>query len=212
MVESPKFATAGNSNIIDTTAFNNAGWQIRVAGLSLENCAYRVIEPGKRLPADEFDPSNMAITGIGMEASSISIQGDTLYAQLRDFQGKERCGLEIRTLQAKVTVSPNASLLEDLILKTKYSVVKNSYEMHYSRFPDFKDYINTVRMRSDLEDAIIDPRDIAHFASDFKKYFPAPMHASGQFDGTVADFTMKNFRYPRCGKHSIRQPEHERSA
>jgi hypothetical protein len=180
---------------IDTTAFNPGRWLVRVGDLSLDDCRYSLTASTRPALAREFDPDHMLISGIDIRAADLRIAGDTLRARLDHLAANERCGIAIKDMQADVSVSPNAATLDDLLLKTDRSIIRRSYAMRYERFPDFTDYISKVRMEADLRDAVVDPRDVAFFAPVFLEYFPSMMRASGQFAGTVADFSMRRLRY-----------------
>ncbi len=195
----PKGPRKAVISMIDTTAFNPGGWVVRVRDFVLDGCAYSYISSAKPAPKKEFDPEHLIVTGADLVAHDLRISGDTLRARLDHMEGKERCGLLLRELKGEVTVSPNASVIDNMTLKTDKSVVTHRYAMHYERFPDFTDYIAKVHMEADIQDAVVDPQDVAYFAPVFLEYFPAMMRISGRFDGTVADFHMKGARYSDPG-------------
>jgi hypothetical protein len=180
---------------IDTTAFNTGGWVVKLADLRLKDCRYALTSTTKPALKGEFDPEHLDFTGTTLLASNLRIVDDTLRASLDHFETRERCGMQIREIKGDVTVSPNASILDNLVLKTERSTLGPYYAMRYKRFPAFIEYIDSVRMEARLSKSVIDPADIAYFASVFPEYFPRRMKVSGRFDGTVADFKMGGLRY-----------------
>ena len=195
----PKVPKPSGPTPIDTTAFNPGGWVVRVGDLSMDDCGYSLHASSKSALPKEFDPDHMIISGVDIHAKDLRISGDTLRAHVEHLAAKERCGIVIRELQGDVTVSPNESIIDNLLLKTDRSVLRRSYAMRYERFPDFIDYITKVRMEADLKDAVVDPRDVAYFAPVFQEYFPSLMKFSGTFAGTVADFNARGMRYQDAG-------------
>jgi hypothetical protein len=183
----------------DTTAFNPGGWVVRIGRLQLDGCGFQYISSDKPAPAHLFDETHLGVSGVDILAHNLRITGDTLRAHLNHLAAKERCGLEVRELSGNVTVSPNVAKVDDLLLKTAHSTLRRSYAMHYERFPNFTDYITRVRMTGELQDAVVDPQDIAYFAPEFKEYFPSMMKLRGSFDGTVADFRVRDVRYGDAG-------------
>ncbi|MBL7681741.1 MAG: translocation/assembly module TamB domain-containing protein [Flavipsychrobacter sp.] len=176
---------------IDTTAFNKDNWKIVLNSLQLEDC-YFGMEMSERAPsANEFDTDHMRISNINIDAEELSITGDTLKAKLNNLSAKERCGLIVKQFKGDVTVSPNASIVKKLLLETNHSKLQRYYAMHYTRFPDFEDYINKVRMVAKLDDSYLDVKDVAYFAPVLRQY-PSVIQLSGKIDGTVADITGKN--------------------
>ncbi len=184
---------------VDTTAFNPDGWVIRLNKLKLEECGFHYTSSEKPAVVRVFDETHLGITHVSLDAERLVIQGDTLHGIVKKLRAKERCGLEVREMSGLVTVSPNVARVDKLLLKTAHSTLRRSFAMHYRRFPDFLDYISRVRMTGDLEEATVDPQDIAYFAPLFKDYFPSMMKLQGSFDGTVADFRVRDLRYGDAG-------------
>lgn len=198
----PPTANAILAEIIDTTAFNTGNWLVQVASLDLKDCRFANTMSAKPALAHEFDADHLDIKNVNLLASDLTINGDTLRSRLQHFTADERCGLKVRELTGDVTVSPNKSEVLNLLLKTENSTLRDSYGMYYERFPDFTDYIVKVRMKGELKHSQVSPDDIAYFATDFKEYFPGMMQVSGSFNGTVADFTVKNFSYKDAGSNA----------
>ncbi len=179
------------SNIIDTTAFNTDNWKIALDKLHLEDCYFGMEMSNKAPLVGEFDTDHMRISSINIDADDLNITGDTLKAKLNKLSAKERCGLVVKQFKGDVTVSPNASIVKKLVLETNHSKLQRYYAMHYTRFPDFEDYINKVRMVADLDDSYVDIKDIAYFAPVLKQY-PSVVKLAGRIDGTVTDISGKN--------------------
>ena len=174
------------SNIIDTTAFNPGNWKLKLSDLNLKDC-YFCLDVGTR-PAyqNEFDANHIHVSGIQLDAEKILIQGDTLTVELNNLAAKERSGLAIKKMKAEIRVSPNESICKNLLLQTPNSIIEDYYAMHYTRFPDFLDYINKVVMVANFKKSKVDSKDIAYFATVLREY-PTVIHISGDVKGTVAD-------------------------
>lgn len=188
----PRDSTKINVEIIDSTAFNPDNWVLKLDKLSLENC--RFVREGNNRPAPvfRFDGEHMDLTNINLKAEALRVDKDTLHARLTHLSGKERCGFELLNMQADITVSPNESVAENLLLQTPKSSVGNYYAMRYDRFPDFKDYIASVRMEAHMDSTVVDFQELAYFAPNLKE-FPARVAAKGIFNGTVDDFKLTDF-------------------
>jgi hypothetical protein len=170
--------------LIDTTAFNPDKWIIKANALSLENCLFSRDAALRPATPNEFDPEHIGISNIAIEAKNISIIGDTITAKLNNLSARERSGIAIRKMSADVSVSPNASICNNLYLETNHSKLGHYYAMRYTRFPDFEQYIDKVVMEAKLDNSIIDSRDVAYFAPVLRKY-PTVLKASGHFAGSV---------------------------
>ncbi|MCD6010954.1 MAG: hypothetical protein K0Q79_816 [Flavipsychrobacter sp.] len=173
------------------TPFNPGNWAVQVDELSLDSCTFRFKGEDHISEEGHFDETNFYISGIQLAADEIKIKGDTLRGNLNNLSARERCGIVIKTLRSKVTVSPNASICENLYLETNYSKIKDYYAMHYLHFPAFNYYIDSVTMVAHLRDASIDQRDIAFFAPQIRNLPATALKVSGDGRGTVASLAVK---------------------
>ncbi len=183
--------TAPKPFVLDTTAFNPGLWSVRIDDLTLNGSRFSLNSaPEREAYVNEFDPSHMDVTNIEIDAKNIVINGDTLHGKLEHLSANERSGIMIKRMSADVTVSPNASIADNLYLETNNSKLQHYYAMHYERFPDFTDYVDKVIMVADISNSRIDSRDVAYFAPALRKY-PTIVSASGHVAGTVDSLTSK---------------------
>lgn len=170
--------------VIDTTAFNPDRWQLDIRSLVLDGCHFLFRAKDTPPYPAEFDPEYIEVSQLDLTARDLQIQGDTLKGNIDHFGARERCGLIVRELKSRVSVSPKASICENLYLETNNSKIYDYYAMHYERFPDFEDYIRKVSMTARLKDAVVDTRDIAFFAPALHD-LPMMIRISGNGKGTV---------------------------
>jgi hypothetical protein len=192
--------------LADTTAFNPDNWDINFDKINLENCAFNLKSSEDEPLKGEFDTEHMNITGINLDVDGIYIKGDTLHGNIKHLSANERCGLNIKEMRAKVTVSSLATICEDLYLETNNSILQDYYAMHYHRFTDFNNYIMDVRMEAHFRKSNVDSRDIAFFAPALKE-FPARIAISGDINGSVMDIDGKNL-FISDGSNTIRGDLH----
>ncbi len=172
--------------VIDTTPFNPGLWKITLGLLRLEDSHFFLDDPDTKANNNgHFDETHMDITGIELEARNAVITGDTLIADLKSLKGKERCGLEIKNMKARVKVSPKIAECKELVLQTSNSLLTNYYAMHYERFPDFTDYLTKVVMVGNLQQSEVGMQDIVYFAPDLERFKNISVRISGKGKGTV---------------------------
>jgi hypothetical protein len=177
---------------VDTTPFNPGKWAVQVKNLSLDGFVFRLTSNDKVPVANLFDETHLIVKNIQLHANAISVTGDTIHGNIENLACLERCGLTIKKMHSKVTVSPNASICENLYLETGYSKLQNYYAMHYRRFPAFNDYLDSVYMEAHFKDAVIDNRDIAYFAPELRKLQTTSAHLSGDGRGTVRNLVAQH--------------------
>jgi len=176
---------------LDTTAFNTGNWKIAAKKITLKGSAFLLNSSPRPPVPNEFDPSHLGVSDINFEINNIRVIKDTIRAQIAHLSAKERSGIQIKQLTADASVSPNATICRNLLLETNNSRLQNYYAMHYTRFPDFTDYIQKVKMVGRLQQSTVDSRDVAYFAPVLRKY-PTRIRISGNVTGTVDDLAGKN--------------------
>jgi hypothetical protein len=181
---------AKKPSIVDTTPFNKGNWVVKLGRLSLEDCIFSSDQDEDAPTPNMFDPQHIGVKEINAEARDIKIVGDTVRGKMT-FSAKERSGFIVKKLKADVFVSPNASICDNLYLETNNSILERYYAMYYTRFPDFKNYIDKVVMVGDFKNARIDANDVGYFAPSVRQ-FKTIVKANGFVAGTVDSLTSKN--------------------
>ncbi|RYZ46662.1 MAG: hypothetical protein EOP49_22970, partial [Sphingobacteriales bacterium] len=178
--------------VVDTTPFNPGLWKLSLGQLKLERSQFFLDDPDTKSVAGEFDATHLDVTDIDFDVRDIRINGDTLTADMQMLRGKERCGIEIKKMTAKVTVSPILSECKDLELVTANSHLGNYYAMRYKRFPEFLDYINKVVMVAELKQSEVGIQDIVYFAPALERFKNISVAISGKNNGTVEKLRVTN--------------------
>lgn len=177
---------------IDTTPFNPENWIVKVDAVNLKDCHFLFIAKEEKPYPKEFDPEYIDVKAINAEWKYLKIIGDTLKAQVLHFSAKERSGFIVKEIQSEVSVSPRASILNDLFIETNNSKLSNYFAMRYNRFPDFLDFIALVKMEAKLKNATIDLRDVAYFAPQLRELPITMVKMTGDGGGTVDNLTINN--------------------
>ncbi|NDC42190.1 MAG: hypothetical protein EBZ77_11685, partial [Chitinophagia bacterium] len=158
--------------------FNPDHWQISFNEIGLRNCRFSFTSDTNKPLPNLFDYQHIDIHNIDLTAKDTRVIDDTIHGKLTLLHAQERCGFKVVDMRADVTVSPIASICNNLYLETNRSKLGNYYAMHYRRFPNFLEYIDSVQMVAHVRQSSVDTRDIAYFAPEMK-YLPGIMRISG---------------------------------
>lgn len=167
------------------TAFNPENIKISLATLNLKNVNFEYQLNGHLSKMGRFDERHIVAKNIQLELEDLSVNGDTVSADIINLSAKERSGLHLKKLQAHVTLNQQLAELNDLYLETNRSVLQNYYSMRYRNFHDFNEYIENVTMYARLKNSRIDKRDIAFFAGDISQLPLITKVIDGKAEGTV---------------------------
>ncbi len=185
----PRSKTGPVVPVFDATPFNPDKWTANAGSISLKGCALNLTMDDNIPEPGHFDENHLMIRDIDASVKDGVVTGDTITGNLLHLSAHDRCGLAIKNMRCKVSVSPIASVCDELFLETNYSKVQRYYAMHYKHFPNFESYIDSVTMVAHLRDATIDDRDIAFFAPQLKNFPHVVLRASGDGKGTVANLS-----------------------
>ncbi len=176
----------------DTTPFNTDNWQVKISNIHLDECHFKLKGDEKTPEPGLFDENHLDVTSINLHAKDIFIVGDTINGRIEQLSATERCGLAIKKMRSKVTVSPIASICDELYLETNHSILHDYYAMRYKHFPDFNNYIDSVVMEGHFNNAIVDKRDVMFFAPELNNLPPLRLTVSGRGGGCVSNLYAGN--------------------
>jgi hypothetical protein len=168
------------------TPFNPEGFQIGIDKLQIQQSAFRYLVDGAIPKPGEFDEKNLVVQQIELSLNNTRVVNDTLFSTLQHLSARERCGLEIKQVQAEVKLSQVQAALFGMELRTANSYLTNHYEMRYRNFHDFKEYIDRVTMQADLHNSYVSSKDLGYFANLLNQY-PITVKLAGRVEGTVRD-------------------------
>ncbi|MCO5232987.1 MAG: translocation/assembly module TamB domain-containing protein [Chitinophagales bacterium] len=130
---------------------------------------------------------------------------DSIQADISDFKWDSIMSVNIHQVAARSVANDinltNLSLQgqlkdtqisgENLSVKYNQSVVKGRATLDFDSFDDFGDFLNKVHIQADLQEVKSNGNDVGVWARVAQQYVPNAF-VSGQFDGTIANFTAKN--------------------
>lgn len=180
-----------NKAAVDTGMYLNEGnILVKAVEVNIRNGSL-FLESDLNKPSAHFDGSHIQMSKLTGKLLNVSFIKDTMRAYL-DLSVKERSGLEVKRLKTHFRFTPQIMELAKLDLQTNRSRLTNYYAMEYTDFnKDFASYISKVNMKAHFTDAKVNTDDIAFFAPELKNLHRDVM-LSGNYNGTVENFTVKN--------------------
>jgi hypothetical protein len=108
--------------------------------------------------------NNLDVKDVNILLEKVEILSDTLYAYIDHIDFKEKSGFNLDTLQGNFVMSSQGLSLDKLTLVTPNSNIKGELAFEYNRFSDFKHFIDSVQIRTSLDDSEMNFTDISYFA------------------------------------------------
>jgi hypothetical protein len=151
-----------------------------------------LIEYGFNKPYSYFDGEHIRMHDINAKINKVSLIEDTIKANVKSLQVKERSGFEIKKLSTVFKLTPKIMEFDKLNLKTNNSVIGPYFAMQFENFTeDFKNYNHKVVMKSHLVNASVATDDIAYFAPELSN-LNQRANITCHFTGTVDHFETKD--------------------
>ena len=165
-------------------------FQIEEINLENSNFAYKnehdtLITTG----INYFDIETRAING---QITNFQLDHDTIYAGIHHLSAVEKSGFILNNLSSsKVKVNSIEMNAQDLRLKTPYSEIATDLTFNYSRYRDYYDFIDKVKMKAQFNHSKLDLCDIAYFAPELKGIHKK-LIITGKATGKVNDIRGKD--------------------
>lgn len=137
-----------------------------------------------------FDERDIIITQLNGTINNFELKGDTIRA-LAQVTANERSGFKIKKLRTAFTMHPQLMEFSNLDVQTNNSRLGPYYAMRYKKFDHMEYFIDSVQIESLQNQSVVSVEDIAVFAPTLKGISQKGT-LSGQAQGCVSDFTVKN--------------------
>jgi hypothetical protein len=185
----PKGDTAAIINDPKHLRWNAGNWDITVNQLTLNKGIFHNDVQTERAPYPYFDGNHILFTDINAVFNKVAFKQDTLTAGLH-LSTKERSGLVVKKLNARVTWHPEAMEFARLDIQTNRSHLQNFFAMRYATFDDMSDFVDKVRMEGDFTNALLNSDDIAYFAPELQAW-KKEIRVTGKVKGTVENLSAR---------------------
>ncbi len=166
------------------------GWTVIAKKVILENGRF-INDKESDQPAltDRFDGQHLYFSELNGTIDSLVFKNNTLTTKL-DIAAKEKSGLRIHSLRARVKMDSSIMEFNNLALKLNNSFLGDYYAMRYTDFnDDMSDFIHAVTLDGRFIKSRVSSDDIAIFApalGNWKKVFDLEGNATGTIDNLKA--------------------------
>jgi hypothetical protein len=164
---------------------NPGNWDLTARKVTIRDGSFRNEKPADTIINKYFDGNHIWFYAVNTSFTDLRLNRDTLTANLQ-LSTKERSGLEVKKLDARIRWFPEGMEFARLDLQTNHSHLRNFFALHFRTLDDMDDFTTRIRMDGHFTDADIDSDDISWFAPeliDWNKH----IKLTGDIQGTVAD-------------------------
>ncbi len=113
-----------------------------------------------------------------------------LQANIKNLNFKEKSGFYLKNLTSFATIDTNKIELKNLKLVTNKSRLADYFKMTFSKYSDFRDYVNKVRMTANFKNSFLSSSDAKYFTSKLNN-INLNLELDGQISGLVNNLKAK---------------------
>lgn len=146
------------------------------------NFKYKNLKYNDKIKGVNFD--DVSLKNLNGILEDLNTTDHLLQANIKNLTFREKSGFYLKNLSAFTTVDTNQIELKKLLLVTNQSRLTDYYQMRFSKFDDFNDYINKVRMKAHFKNSHLDSKDVAYFAPELDQ-MNLNIDVDGQVTGLV---------------------------
>ena len=166
---------------------------LKYENIDITNSQFSYNDKNKIPQQDGIDYFHMGVNNINIKVQDGKIDHDTIFGIINRLSCSEKSGFVLNNLKGNARVSTSDVTIENMSLTTPNSELKDFLQLRYDSFPDFKNFIQKVKISISFNDSKLSLIDLNYFA---KNKLAAIQHnifnISGQFQGKVNNIKGKN--------------------
>lgn len=134
-------------------------------------------------------PELFAISDLSVDLNDFNVVGSDISISINSLSGLTGYGMRINRLKTKFYMDSGEMRLDQLHLETPYSNLKTDLTFSYQE-GDWADFENKVNISMNFKNSLISTTDLRYFYDEFG--YAERLRVSGNIDGTLNDFQLKN--------------------
>ena len=176
----------------DTVKKVSKPWTLNFERIAVNNLRVRYVNMLKPVPTpgvvnfDNLDVSHFSTVLTGMDLKNHLFKGN-----LQKLTLQEKSGFKVNNLTVNASIDTNQILLQNLLLVTPKSHLKNYFRMRFKSFSDFSDFENKVTMDAELKNSHLSSTDIGYFTPSLGK-INFEFGINGRASGLVNNIKARN--------------------
>ena len=157
----------------------------------LENIDFKWVNENDSFKTSAINFSNLHITGFNFQTSDVRYTKDSILARIEILSFKEKSGFELDTLSSQFRMDKDLIALYGMNLQTSSSAVSGDFSMIHNDYNGFRNFIDSVIIKSALDQSHVNLSDLAYFTESLQGAHQEIL-LRGDFEGVISDFSFRN--------------------
>jgi len=183
-------------------------WRIELAKVDFNNDNLSYDDNNKPRAASGMDFSHLNIQGFVFNADSLVFTPTEYAGNIHQLAFNEQSGFNIRKFQTKFLYNDKQAALQNLLLQTDNSTIKDRMVLTYPSTETLTKNPGAIYVDANLSNASIAVKDIIAFMPGFKRsmkgYENAIIHLNTSAKGYVRDLSIPNFEMSGFGRTYVK--------
>lgn len=170
---------------------NPKPFRLRAGSMQVNNMAFKYLKHDRREREYGVNFTDLDVRDFYLEGHDIEVIGDSISLSIDNIALREKSGLVIDRLAAKeFSISSRGMYFDRLSLLTPASQVALTYlNFGYRDWQDYKNFIDSVPIESEIVSSTVSFQTIAYFAPGLRDRETTLTEVSGTVNGTIAALT-----------------------
>ena len=168
-------------------------WNILFKQLELKDGSFEYKMDGFTPPTDrKFDENDFAFYNINGSFKDFYLIGDSLDFKIKELTTVEKNGLNLDRLVSRTKIHSLGMEFDDMQLRTEHSLIERYLRFDYNSYQSFQHFLDSVDMTVDLDEAVVDVRDLEYFSFNLSDYAHNNVVVSAKSSGPVSRLKIRD--------------------
>ncbi len=151
-----------------TTAAPTPSMKIIAGEVNIKNLNLKYDDQSTPKAPSGMDYSHLGIQQLSIKASNVEYSTDTILASIQSGSMKEKSGFVLNNLSTDFKMDPKGVSLQNLLIETPGSEIKNQAIISYPSLPELKNDPGKLGLNLDLQNSKISVKDLWTFVPQLK--------------------------------------------
>lgn len=179
---------------VDTTAKIKVDWKLSGKSFEIRNTTFKYQNQDKmNFITTGIDFNNLQLKNLNFKIDTLLLRGDTINLDINHLSFIDKSGFILENMTSRIKMYPGYIGLKYLHIETPSTNLSLDCSLTYEKQDDLKDFINKVKIQSDIRPSKLNTKDLAYFIKDLNG-MDNLITFSGIILGKVSNLKLRKFK------------------
>lgn len=188
------YFSSGEEITTDTLKIETAPLSFSLEKINISNCRFIFQDQNDTVQIEEINFSDIDLLINTFETGEISINGDSITADIRQFAFQEKSGFKVDSLSGNIIYCQTLLQADNLRVRTENNDIDLDVAFTYESMESFNDFIHLVNIQANIRPTTLNLYDVGYFAPILFE-MDNITKVEGKISGTVDNFKTRDFKF-----------------